>query len=417
MSFSPSEPPSFDSVRTLAELREVRTLLSTFSPTELADLTERWNRAPSIPWNEIACELVAENRLNPPEASRVYALLGIAQYDALILSARGKEQFARHAPAQLDPTLPMLTPPEALSAYPSHHGAVAAASRGILAHFFPLAESDLDKLFHQHLVTRLVSGVSLPSDLGEGVAIGSHVASEIRRYCEARPIPSSESPIGSPMKGGWTEDSRGALHPRWGTLEPLLLGHPAQFRPGPPPELDSAVFREALDEVRALALSRTPEQLAIAERWAGGPGTPTPPGQWNVIARSLIERYEMEDVDAARVFAYLNAALFDAGISCWETKYTYGLLRPSQADPAISTPVGLPPFPAYTSGHATFSGAAAEVLGYFFPQERERLNAMAAEAALSRVYGGIHYRFDGEQGLEVGRRCGALAIKRAKTEE
>jgi membrane-associated phospholipid phosphatase len=105
----------------------------------------------------------------------------------------------------------------------------------------------------------------------------------------------------------------------------------------------------------------------------------------------------------------MNAAMEDAGISCWQTKYVYWLIRPSQADPAITTPVGLPNFPSYTSGHSSFSGAAAAVLSSFFPDHTSSLQAMADQAAISRIYGGIHYRFDSDAGLAVGRQIGAIA--------
>jgi membrane-associated phospholipid phosphatase len=112
----------------------------------------------------------------------------------------------------------------------------------------------------------------------------------------------------------------------------------------------------------------------------------------------------------------MNMALMDAGISCWDAKFHYSLMRPSQADPAITTPVGLPNFPTYTSGHATFSGAASEVLVYLFPDQKDKVNAMAEEAALSRLYGGIHYRFDNEVGLAEGRAVGDLAVKRGESD-
>jgi membrane-associated phospholipid phosphatase len=103
-------------------------------------------------------------------------------------------------------------------------------------------------------------------------------------------------------------------------------------------------------------------------------------------------------------------AMMDAGIAVWDAKYAYWCIRPSQADPAITTPVGLPNFPAYPSGHSGFSGAGSDVLGYLFPSERARLQAMAEEVAMSRLYGGVHFRFDNEAGLQVGRAVAAMAI-------
>ena len=143
-------------------------------------------------------------------------------------------------------------------------------------------------------------------------------------------------------------------------------------------------------------------------------GTATPPGHWNAIAADLAERYHLDEERATQMFAFLNMALMDSGIACWDAKYTYWLIRPSQADPLITTPVGLPNFPSYVSGHATFSGAAATLLGAVFPAARRDLQAMADEAAMSRLYGGIHYRFDNDRGLEVGRKIGSLAVARLR---
>jgi membrane-associated phospholipid phosphatase len=183
-----------------------------------------------------------------------------------------------------------------------------------------------------------------------------------------------------------------------------------QFRPDPPPSFGSRDFLKALAEVRSISDSRTAEQIRIAEFWADGAGTVTPPGHWNQIAADLIARYHLSERRAAEVLALMNMALMDAGIACWDAKYTYWLLRPSQADHQITTPVGLPNFPSYVSGHATFSGAASEVLAAMFPAERQHLRAMAEEAAMSRLYAGIHYRFDNEMGLRVGRSIAALAL-------
>ena len=107
-------------------------------------------------------------------------------------------------------------------------------------------------------------------------------------------------------------------------------------------------------------------------------------------------------------------ALMDAGIACWESKYYYLVLRPWQADPQISTLVGYPNHPSYPSGHGCFSAASAEALSYFFPEEHDRLWEMADEASISRFYGGIHYLFDLEAGVNLGRQVGELAEMMSK---
>jgi hypothetical protein len=85
-------------------------------------------------------------------------------------------------------------------------------------------------------------------------------------------------------------------------------------------------------------------------------------------------------------------------------------------NPAIKTWTGLPNFPAYTSGHSTFSGAAATILGHIIPAKKQTYDAMAKEASLSRIYGAIHYRSDCEIGLQAGNKVGAFAITRAQTD-
>ncbi len=167
----------------------------------------------------------------------------------------------------------------------------------------------------------------------------------------------------------------------------------------------------------------TPEQKAIADRWAGGQGTPLPPGIWDQIALDQVRRRRLSTPESARVFALVNVAQADAGVACWDAKFTYWSARPVNAirdlslDPAWASYVRTPSFPSYTSGHATFSGAASEVLAYLFPDDAEALRAMAEEAAASRLYGGIHYPIDNERGLEQGRRVGELVVAKAQRDD
>jgi membrane-associated phospholipid phosphatase len=124
----------------------------------------------------------------------------------------------------------------------------------------------------------------------------------------------------------------------------------------------------------------------------------------------------MSEVRWARNMALLNMALADAAVACWDAKYTYFNPRPSQMDPRIKTVVGLPNFPSYTSGHSTFSGAAATILSHLVKSNAAEYKAMASEASLSRLYGAIHYRSDCEQGLRCGERVGAFAVSRARND-
>jgi uncharacterized protein (TIGR03437 family) len=158
----------------------------------------------------------------------------------------------------------------------------------------------------------------------------------------------------------------------------------------------------------------TRAQLAIATKWADGASSPTPPGHWNFIAETYVSNANFTEVRAARAFALLDMAMMDAAISCWDAKYFYFNPRPGQLDPSIRTVIGLPNFPSYTSGHSTFSAAATVVLTYLFPAGADYFNAQAQEAAISRLYGGIHSRSDIEVGLDQGKRVGGYTVRFAE---
>jgi hypothetical protein len=110
----------------------------------------------------------------------------------------------------------------------------------------------------------------------------------------------------------------------------------------------------------------------------------------------------------------MNAATMDAGICCWKAKYDYWYPRPIQADPTIKTAFPTPNFPSYTSGHSDFSAAAGGVLSYIFPKEKSELQAKVQQASMSRLYAGIHYRFDCDQGVKVGIKVAQHAIQRGE---
>jgi hypothetical protein len=116
----------------------------------------------------------------------------------------------------------------------------------------------------------------------------------------------------------------------------------------------------------------------------------------------------------ARFFGRLNVAISDAMVGCWDAKYAYFNPRPSQLDPSIKTVIGLPNFPAYTSGHSSFSSAAAVVLSHLFPSGSAAFDAMKEEAGISRLYGAIHYRSDIERGKAHGARIGGYTVAFAR---
>jgi membrane-associated phospholipid phosphatase len=175
-------------------------------------------------------------------------------------------------------------------------------------------------------------------------------------------------------------------------------------------------MQKEVDEVKWYADNLTRERLAIVHKWADGAGTYTPPGHWNDIAAEYIRDANYSEVRAARAFALLNIALHDAAVCCWDTKFYYFNPRPSQMNTSIKTGTGVPNFPAFTSGHSTFSGAAATVLSYLFPSNTDYFQGEANEASASRLYAGIHYRADTEVGLQQGKSVGGFTVAFAQAD-
>src|SRR5215207_2637603 len=137
---------------------------------------------------------------------------------------------------------------------------------------------------------------------------------------------------------------------------------------------------------------------------------------WNDAAAAALLRHHVREPDAARVLALLNVAASDAVLACFEAKYHYWTIRPSQVDTTIALPdsIDLPNFPSFPSGHACSAGAFDAVLGHFFPRERAEFTRIAEEQAMSRLYGGIHYRFDNDGGLALGRVVGLHDVERER---
>jgi hypothetical protein len=211
--------------------------------------------------------------------------------------------------------------------------------------------------------------------------------------------------------GYWT--SSGAAIVRGGLgARPFFLDYGGELLAPPPPAFGSAEYLAALSEIRAFSDTRTAEQLATARKWVPFSGP-----IFDLLATDLIVKHRRNELDAARILAYANTAAYDAIIGCFYTKFHYWFIRPSQADPAITTPVGLPNHPSYPSAHSCETGAFQEVLGAEFPSERRMLEKLADEASTSRFYAGLHYRFDGDAGLELGRAAGRLALQRRGLED
>ncbi|MBM7865971.1 vanadium-dependent haloperoxidase [Heliomicrobium gestii] len=169
---------------------------------------------------------------------------------------------------------------------------------------------------------------------------------------------------------------------------------------------DNFNFNQQLIVVQQTLASLTPTQKKIAEYWGDGPATK----QWTPIIDRLIDTYGFTPVRAARVLAAVQSGINDAFVVTWYYKYLWDVARPNQLDQKLVTFICTPKFPSYPSGHSVVAGTAEVILSYFFPPESQRLQELAEEDSLSRLYGGVHFPADLSEGLRLGRQIGRIIV-------
>lgn len=449
-------PASVTSTEYQAELQELKSEAQNLNGDEI-DAVEYWTNNPLLRWNEIALELAAKYNLipppnadgtytlpnaanpagpppfpfaHPPYTCRMLAYLSVAQYDGLITAWHYKYTYNRPATYETDASIPYAYSKNALPSYPAEGAVVAVVSRDILTAMFPLEAEYLAEKAEQHLNSLMWSGSHTSSDIEAGEYIGTEVkkivlaraANDGMKNAQTPKAKSDSIKAAAQARFGWSWDNMETpvrpvgLTPLFGKVLMWNVPTVEEVRPAIPPAPGSPEFEKDAQELKDFAKNLTTEQRKIANWWSDGLGTYTPPGHWNRRTKEYIIKYQMNPLRAARTFAYLNMAVMDAGIACWDAKYYYHYPRPIQTIPGFKTILGTPNFPSYTSGHSTFSGAAAEVLAYIFPVEAEVVREWALEAAESRIYGGIHYRFDSEVGITQGKAVAAYTIARMQAD-
>lgn len=381
-----------------------------------------------LQWNDVMLDAIRQANAPPPVASRIMAISQLAVYDAVNSIDRSS------APYLVGVQVPRSTSAEA---------AVAAAGFEVLAHMFPAQTATFQAKLDSSLAT-----VGDGPQKTDGVALGHFVADVYLadRANDGSGTVASYTPGSGP--GVWVPTPPAfapALLPQWPDVTPFAMTSGHEFRPAAPPALDSAAYAAAFNEVKdygsATGSLRTADETQIALFWADGAGTETPPGHWNSIAHDVSAARGLSLAQNARLFALLDMALADAAICAWDAKYAYNDWRPITAirnaatdgnsatsQDATWTPLlATPPFPTYTSGHSTFSSAAATVLAGYFGTDNvafttvsdflpgvtrsfTSFSAAAAEAGQSRIYGGIHFQFDNQAGLAAGAAIGRLVV-------
>jgi hypothetical protein len=415
-----------------------------------------------VQWNQIAMKAAVNDyslapgyEIGPTRLGRAMAIEQAAVFDAV---------------NSIDPQFnKYLVQIAAVPADASMDAAVAQAAHDTLVAMFPNQQA----FFDSELASSL-AGIPLTPAV-EGVAVGSAVASYILavRATDGSQIDAAGQPVNytyGQLPGQWRADplhpTATPLTPDWGSVKPFAIPSAAQFIPPPPPTLNSLAYATAYEEVKALgALNstiRTPEQTQIAFFWGydSQPGLCAPIRFYNQIAEVIAQQEGNNEVDNARFFALVNIAMADGAIVSWDTKYLYAFWRPITAirenDPGTG-PTGLgsgnpflvgqgdptwqpmgapaqdgggnftPPFPSYTSGHATIGATLFKMMEDFYgtdhvhftistdefntitggvlsPRSYDSFSQAAGENAFSRIYLGIHFHFDATGGIQSGDR-------------
>jgi hypothetical protein len=460
-SFLVAPPAATNTPGYIGELNEIKGLQQNLTSDQINNI-KYWSAGAVLRWNETMRELVSKYNLapyqkedgtypapsaanpfaypqfpfaNPPFASRAYAYVAAAQYDALVACWYYKTLYNRAAPYKTDSMINVnakYISKTDLPSYPSEDAVLAGVTAELMKLFFPTEIAFVEQKAADEEASSLASGKNTRSDWTAGEALGRQIATVFaaRGRTDKAGAAGGTPAIWAQMeqdcigKGEvpWISQEvpkRPPQLPLFGKVKTFLFDSATlvnAVRPGPPPSTSSQQFKDETAEVKYYTENVTRERMRIIDFWADGVATPTPPGHWNDIAAGDFLMQNYSEVRWARNFALLNMAMMDAAIACWDAKFTYFNPRPSQVDPEIKTLTGLPNFPSYISGHSTFSAAAATILGHLIPSRAAAYNSMAQEAEMSRLYGGIHYRSDIEVGYTVGQKVGDYAVQRARSD-
>jgi hypothetical protein len=437
---APTDPAS-DSYK--AELASIKNAQNNLTEAQRKSI-EFWSGGGVLRWNQFFRKLVARYNLppapnadgtyplpdaenpfgdptfpfsNPPYAARAYSYVSNAIYDAMKATWHYKYLYNRAAPYAQDASIQALVPKTDLPAYPSEDAVMSGTTAEVLKFLFPAALEEITLTAAEQRNAALWSGKAAASDVSAGLALGKSVAAlfvarartdgmggAVGTKAQWDALPANATSRGDEPWQSLETPARPPMLPFFYNVLPWQMTKQQieAIRPPAPPLQGTPEMDAELKEVKYYTENLTRERLEIVHKWADGAGTYTPPGHWNDIATEYIRDANFSEVRAARAFALLNMALHNAAIACWDTKYFYFNARPCQLDPSIKTATGVPNFPAYVSGHSTFSASAAGVLSYIFPESKSEFDAMAKEASMSRLYGGIHFRKDCDNGLALG---------------
>jgi PAP2 superfamily len=397
--------------------------------------------------------VVKHDLFGPMIASRIYAYSHIAMYEALNSSNLEYKTLAGQIAG-----LTNLPKPEAGKTYCYPLASVKAYLR--VGKKLIFSEDSITQF--ETKILKEFKQIGIPKDVFErSLAFGDTVAGSIiawsgkDNYLQTRSAPKYTVTFDNPSRWRPTApDYADAAEPHWNKIRSLTLDSASQFKPIRPTPFDinpnSLFYKQAFEVAKSVADS-TPERISIARYWDDSPMATqnaghvnfiikkvTPGGHWLHIAKAVCRQLKVDNMKASAVYAQMSIAIFDGFISCWDEKYRSEVVRPEtyitkyMKDKQDWTPILVtPPFPEYPSGHSVISGAASTLLNHFFgdtlkftddtevqfnmgTKEFPSFNAAADEAAISRMYGGIHYMPAITIGVAQGRNIGKHILGKIK---
>ncbi len=396
-------------------------------------------------------DVIVHDIFSPPVASRIYAYASIAGYEAALPAYPECQSLS----GQLNQLAPAPAP-EAGKTYCfplASTWAMLTVGRALI-----FSEEKMEAFQQDILVSYRQMGIPeavVQSSKNYGEAVATHILAWAAQdnYKQTRSYPKytiSDAPATwKPTPPAYTD----GIEPSWNQIRPFALDSAQQFKPAPPTpfntDKNSRFYQEMLEVYRALDAKDKEERIAIAQFWDCNPYVShhvghvmyatkkiTPGGHWINIARVAATQAKANFMQTLEAYALTSIALADGFISCWDEKYRSQLVRPETVinqyldedwRPLLQTP----PFPEYTSGHSVISNAAATALTTLFgdnfaytddTEEEFGLPARqfrsffhaAEEAAVSRLYGGIHYMPAITNGVEQGKHVGKWVVRQVK---
>lgn len=375
-----------------------------------------------LDWNQALLDAVKTTNLNPPRAARAMAMTHLAMFNAVNAVDQTHHSYGGFG---------LLANPGT-----SREAAAVEAAYNVLTNLFP-TQAGAFTAARGNSLAAIPDGQAKTDGIDLGLAAANHMLALRANDGSDNVVP--YVPGSDPGDWQTTPPAHApALLPQWANVTPFAMTSGSQFRLPGPPALDSAEWATAFNQVKEIgsktSATRTADQTEIAYFWADGAGTFTPPGHWNHIAQEAAAAHGYDISQNARLFALLGMAVADASISCWDNKYAYNFWRPITAirnaetdgndatvdDDAWEPLIVTPPFPEYSSGHSTFSGASAGILTALFgdmpfttydeidalgtigPRSYNSFLEAAIEAGDSRIYGGIHYMFSNTPAVNAG---------------